>query len=123
MPLPESILKLGAPSDATPEVMAGLRAEKARQARLIEDRERRRLNDLADHIESHPESLDQARTFVVRFLKSPVHSSLHWALREWRSLLERSAPAQIAALLRDDSEATRHLRETCPFARPQPPGD
>ena len=110
-------MKLGAPPGATPEMMAALRAEKARQARLIEDRERRRLTDLANHIESHPESLTGARDLVERFLNSPAHSALHWALREWQGLLEHSSPAQIATLLRDESESTRHLRETCPFAR------
>ncbi|HRQ89860.1 MAG TPA: hypothetical protein PLA50_13755 [Bacteroidia bacterium] len=120
MPLPASIMDLGVPPNATPEAMAALRAEKSRQARLIENRERHRLNDLANYIESHPEAMDQAKAFVERFLDSPAHSALRWALREWHGILEQSSPAQIAALLGNESEATRHLRETCPFARPQP---
>jgi hypothetical protein len=119
MPLPESIMNLGAPRNATPEIMAALRAEKARQGQIIEEREKTRLQGLADYIVSNPESLSQAKAYVSRFLNSPDHSTLHWALREWREILDAWELPQIASLLKDDSESTRHLRETAPFARPQ----
>jgi hypothetical protein len=119
MPLPASIMNLGAPLNATPEVMAALRAEKTRQARIIEDRDRARLLELADYISTHPESLSQARSYVDCFLSSPAHSALHWALREWDEILAERSLSEISDLLRDDSESTRHLRETSPFARPQ----
>lgn len=119
MPLPASIMNLGAPLNATPEVMAALRAEKTRQARIIEDRDRARLLELADYISTHPESVTQARSYVDRFLSSPDHSALHWALLEWDEILEERSNSEIADLLRDESEQTRHLRETAPFARQQ----
>jgi hypothetical protein len=117
MSLPASIMNLGAPREATPEIMSALRAEKARQARIIEDRERERLHDLADYIVAHPESLIQAKGYVDRFLGSKAHSALHWALRDWHEILEQRTLAEIADLLRDDTERTRYLRETSPFAR------
>ena len=119
MPLPASIMNLGAPLNAVPEVMVALRAEKTRQARIIEDRERIRLFELADYISTHPESLSQARIYVDRFLNSPAHSALHWALHEWDKILRERSNSEIADLLRDESEGTRHLRETSPFARHQ----
>ncbi|HAL71979.1 MAG TPA: hypothetical protein DCP71_09440 [Verrucomicrobiales bacterium] len=119
MPLPESIMNLGAPRHATPEIMAALRAEKARQGQIIVEREKTRLHGLADYIVSNPESRAQAKAYVMRFLNSPDHSALHWALREWRDILEQRSLSEIASLLKDDSESTRHLRETAPFARPQ----
>jgi hypothetical protein len=112
-------MNLGAPLNAAPEIMVALRAEKHRQARIIEDRERERLMELADYISTHPESISQARSYVDRFLSSPSHSALHWALREWHDILEQRSASQIADLLRESSESTRHLRETSPFARPQ----
>ncbi len=112
-------MNLGVSRDATPEMMAAIRAEKARQAHLIELREKKRLLELADYIASHPESLNQARSHVSRFLGSPDHSALHWALREWRDILEEQTHVEIAEMLRSDSERTRHLRETSPFSRLQ----
>ncbi len=119
MPLPASILSLGAPHNATPEMMSAIRAEKQRHALIVEQREKKRFMELADYISAHPESLDQAKGYVNRFLSSPEHSSLHWALREWHALLEQCSNIEIADILRSDSEQTRHLRETSPFARPQ----
>lgn len=119
MPLPASIMNLGAPLNAAPEIMVALRAEKTRQAHIFEDRERIRLLELADYISTHPESFNQARIYVDRFLNSPAHSALHWALREWHDILQQGSAFQIADLLRESSESTRHLRETSPFARPQ----
>lgn len=119
MPLPASILSLGAPSNASREVMAALRAEKARQAALVEEREIQRLRKLADYIEAHPETLHQAGEYVRRFLDSPQHTALLWALGEWDQILQTWTPARIAEMLRGDSEDQRHLRETAPFFRPQ----
>jgi hypothetical protein len=115
-------MNLGAPRQATPEVMVALRAEKARQARIIEDRDCARLQELASYIATHPESLIQARSYVGRFLESPEHSALHWALREWDEILHEKSLSEIAEILSDDSESTRHLRETSPFARPKSGG-
>jgi hypothetical protein len=112
-------MNLGAPLNAVPEVMTALRAEKTRQALIIEDRERIRLLELADYISTHTESLRQARIYVDRYLNSAAHSALYWALREWHDILEQRSASQIADLLRESSESTRHLRETSPFARPQ----
>jgi|GEM_PF-1323111 len=118
MVLPHSIANLGAPKNATPEIMAGLRAEKARQAALIEEREHQRLSSLADYVEAHPEAITQASAYVAQFLDSHGHVRLHWALKKWQEILAAWSPSQIANLLRDKGEETRSLRETSPFARP-----
>ncbi|MFN0079559.1 MAG: hypothetical protein ACKVY0_24100 [Prosthecobacter sp.] len=112
-------MNLGAPRNATPEVMAALRAEKMRYVEALNQKNRTRFLRLADYIEQHPECLDQARSHVERFLASPGHIRLHWALNEWREVLAESSAAQIAALFREDTEAHRHLRETSPFAGPE----
>lgn len=118
MNIPPSIANLGAPKNAAPELMAKLRAEKARQAALIESREVQRLRSLADYVEQHPESVAQAKTYVDKFLNSPGHVRLHWALNRWREILASWSVNQIANLLRDNGEDSRALRETSPFARP-----
>lgn len=119
MPFPASIMNLGAPRNATPEVMAALRAEKMRHVEALNQRNRNRFLRLADYIEQHPECLEQARSHVERFLASPGHIRLHWALNEWRKVLADSSAAQIAALFREETEEHRHLRETSPFAGPE----
>ena len=118
MTIPPSIANLGAPKNATPELMAELRAEKARQAALIQAREVQRLHSLADYVEQHPESVNQAKAYVDKFLGSPGHVRLHWALEKWSVILSSWSLRQIAGLLRDRGESSRALRETSPFARP-----
>jgi hypothetical protein len=56
---------------------------------------------------------------VARFLASPAHIRLHWALSEWKEILRTWKAPQIAALFRDELEEHRHLRETSPFAGPE----
>lgn len=118
MNLPHSIAILGAPKNAAPELMAKLRAEKTRQAALVESREASRLCSLADYVEQHPESIAQAKAYVEKFLNSPGHVRLHWALNKWRKILASWSPNQIANLLRDEGAESRTLRESSPFARP-----
>lgn len=119
MPFPASIANLGAPPNATPEIMAALRAEKMRHVEALNQKNRARYLRLADHIEQHPECMEQARNHVERFLASPGHVRLHWALSEWREVLAHQSASQIAALFREETEEHRHLRETSPFAGPQ----
>jgi hypothetical protein len=119
MTLPPSIANLGAPPNATPQMMAQLRAEKARQAALIEQRENQRLRSLAEYIETHPvEAVAQASAHVDRFLASPGHVRLHWALAKWKTILATWPVTRIVSLLRDNDDSTRDLRETSPFSRP-----
>jgi hypothetical protein len=99
--------------------MAQIRAEKARQAAIIEERESRRLHSLADYIEAHPAAaLTQATAHVQKFLASAGHVRIHWALEKWKNILETWPVPRIASLLRDTDEERRELRETSPFARP-----
>lgn len=119
MILPPSIANLGAPKNATPQIMEMLRAEKARQAAIIDERETRRLHALADYIEAHPqEAVAQATAHVRKFLGSAGHVRIHWALQKWKDILATWPVARIALLLRETDEEKRELRETSPFARP-----
>jgi hypothetical protein len=119
MTLPPSIANLGAPLKATPEMMMQLRAEKARHAATIEEREIQRLRSLTDNIEAHPQqALAQASVFIQTLLGNPGHIRLHRALKQWEDILDSWPVSRIASLLRETNEDTRELRETAPFARP-----
>ena len=119
MTLPLSIANLGAPRNATPEMMAQLRKEKARFAGIVEAREIGRLRSLADYVEEHPaEALEQASAYVHKFLESRGHVRLHHALQKWNDILHTWPLSKIISLLRETNEETRELRETSPFARP-----
>ena len=99
--------------------MAALRAEKMRHVEALNLKNRNRYLRLADYIEQHPECLNQARDHVERFLASPGHVRLHWALNLWRAVLAERSASEIAAIFREDSEEHRDLRETSPFAGPE----
>jgi hypothetical protein len=115
MSLPAAITNLGAPASATREVMAALRAEKARQIEAMMSREHQNDLRVADHVEANPQSIEDAKRYVSRFLASERHQRYHWVLRQWKELLETKTPAELASILRDTSEATEELRSSPPF--------
>jgi hypothetical protein len=120
MPFPASLANIGLPSGVSSDEVVARRAEKMRHVEALNQAEQKRYLLLADYIEQHPESLTQARNHVEKFLASPGHVRIHWVLEEWRKVLADWPAVKIAAMFREESEQYRHLRETSPFARPQP---
>lgn len=115
MPFPASIANIGLPRNPTPEMIAAARAEKKRQIEAMTARQHQRDLRVADYVETHPQAIDDAKRYVARFLASERHQRYHWMLHQWKELLETKTPAELAAILRDTSEATEELRSSPPF--------
>jgi hypothetical protein len=115
MPFSAAITNLGAPASATREVMDALRAEKVRQIQAMMARQHQNDLRVADYVEANPQSIEDAKKYVSRFLASERHQRYHWGLLQWKELLETKTPAELASILRDTSEATEELRSSPPF--------
>ena len=71
---------------------------------------------IASGLEVHPEWIDVARANLDRWEQRNAHASgLVRCYREWRGLLELPL-AQVRALLVEESENARRLRQSSPFA-------
>lgn len=95
--------------------MAAARAEKRRQIEAMTTRQHQQDVRVADYVEAHPQAIEEAKKYVARFLSSERHRRYHWVLQQWKNLLETRTPVQLAAILRDTSEATEELRSSPPF--------
>lgn len=104
--------------ESFPATASGVRSEKERQLRAFVLRKKHQVQNLADYVERHPESIQTALAHVEKFLASPAHIRIHWILNEWRSVLQVSTPNQVASILRDDSPDTESLRESPPYFGP-----
>ena len=91
---------------------------KERQVRAFEKQRLQQRLALADYVEAHPGCIEIARQHVMRFLASPAHGRLHWVLSRWLQVLNSATQAEVAAILRDNSEDTRPLRESPPYFGP-----
>ena len=70
----------------------------------------------ASGLEVHPEWIDVARANLDRWEQRNAHApGLVRCYREWRGLLELPL-AQVRALLVEESENARRLRQSSPFA-------
>ena len=84
--------------------------------RLIEQRILARHRLIAERLQADPERvLGHTRANLERWARSYSEDRLPGWLREWRTLLERPLP-EILAILVSDSENTRRLRSSSPFA-------
>ncbi len=115
MPFPASIANIGLPRNPPPEMMAAAREEKRRQIEAMKARQHQQDVRVADYVEAHPQAIEDAKSYVARFLASERHQRYHWVLQQWNELLETKTPAELAAILRDTSEATEGLRSSPPF--------
>lgn len=115
MPFPASIANIGLPGNPTPEMMPAVRAEKMRQIQAMKTLQHQQDMRVADYVESHPQTIDDAKKYVARFLASERHQRYHWVLQQWKELLDTKTPAELGAILRDTSDATEELRSSPPF--------
>lgn len=71
---------------------------------------------IADYIERFPQrSIEEARSFVERFLQSTRHTRYHFILRQWQRILDTRTPESIAAMFRASAPKTEELRTSAPF--------
>ncbi|MGH7696373.1 MAG: hypothetical protein ACRENH_15415 [Gemmatimonadaceae bacterium] len=69
---------------------------------------------IAEHLVKEPEFIADARNYIERRLPHAGQVE-RLALIEWQGLLDTLTPAQLAALLREDSERADELRQNIPF--------
>jgi hypothetical protein len=104
MPLPARAAHALAVAEQSPPAPAG-------RPRSIAER-------VAEKLTRDPELVVRARRFIERRL-SLAGETERLTLLEWKGLLESQTPAQLAVLLREDSERADVLRQSLPFVGPE----
>lgn len=104
-----------APTDLMPLPAQVTKALDAAQPRLASaNRSRLVAQRIADKLMHDPELVVRARAFIERRM-NVAGDTERLALLEWKGLLDSQTPAQLAALLREDSERADVLRQSVPF--------
>ncbi len=93
-----------------------------RSQRDLDARALRLAKAVAERLPNDPAILDEARRWLTRVRESS--GARHAAvLDEWQRILENLSIGQIQALLTEDSERARELRQSLPFAEALSPAE